>query len=436
MTDNDIKKIYELFLKYPVINTDSRKVEQGSLFFALKGENFDGNQFAGTAISNGAAYAVVDNSSLVKDDRYILVDDALRALQLLAQYHRRKYNIPFIGITGSNGKTTTKELMTSVLSQKYEVISTSGNFNNHIGVPLTLLQLNNKHEIAVIEMGANHRGEIDTLCEIVKPGYGIITNVGKAHLEGFGSFEGVKKTKKELYDHIRKVNGSILINIEDDDLRRMAEGINKITYGYTNKKAEVFAQQIKAEPFLSIVWKSWKYKQSFRVQTKLLGDYNWSNVMAAITAGILFGIEPEEINSAVAAYDPSNNRSQFLKTSSNEIILDAYNANPTSMEKALQNFFKLKKNNKCLILGDMMELGEESRKEHESILKIINRNRQEFDKVFLVGEQFEALQTKDAITFNSTDSIKAYLREKPLKSKTILVKGSRGNHLETLTEVL
>jgi len=436
MTDKKINRLYELFLKYPVINTDSRKVDQGSLFFALKGENFDGNKFARNALSNGAAYAVVDDPSLVNNDRYVLVDDALRTLQLLALHHRKKFNIPFIGITGSNGKTTTKELMASVLNQKYKVISTSGNLNNHIGVPLTLLQLNNNHEIAVIEMGANHKGEIGTLCEIAQPGYGIITNVGKAHLEGFRSFEGVKKTKKELYDHIRKNNGTILINSEDKDLMYMAEGISKITYGYSNNKAEVLAQQIKAEPFLSIAWKSWKYIEGFSIQTKLLGDYNWSNVMAAITAGNLFEVEPEKINNAIAAYVPSNNRSQFLKTSSNEIILDAYNANPTSMEKALQNFFKLNKRKKCVIIGDMLELGEDSPKEHESILEIIHRNRQNLDKVFLVGEQFSSLQMENALTFRDTDGIKTYLRQQPLKDKTILIKGSRGNHLETLTEVL
>lgn len=436
MVEEKILKIYDQFLKTPSVTIDSRKVRKGSIFFALRGESLDGNQFAEKALQDGAALAIVDEPGVVKNENYILVDDTLKALQNLARHHRKKFNIPFIGITGSNGKTTTKELISLVLSQKYNVISTGGNYNNHIGVPLTLLQVNADHQIAVIEMGANHPGEIALLSDIALPDYGIITNVGKAHLEGFGSFEGVKKTKKELYDHIRAVNGKILINNEDYDLMMMAGDISRITYGFAPNQADVIAHQIKTNPYLELVWESVKDGSKYSLETSLLGEYNWTNVLAAITAGVLFGVKPDDINQAIASYKPSNNRSQYLKTNSNEIILDAYNANPTSMEKAIDNFLKLKKQNKCLILGDMMELGEDSAKEHETILEMISKNRGKLDSVLLVGEQFSAINPVYAEVFVNTDLVKKYLLENPLKRKTILVKGSRGNHLETLTELL
>jgi len=436
MANKSIEKIYRLFNKNPDIVIDSRNVRKGSIFFGLKGEQFDGNSFAGEAIRNGAAMAVVDDPQVACSEECFLVDDTLKTLQNLALYHRKKFNIPFIGITGSNGKTTTKELITRVLEQKYNVIATRGNYNNHIGVPLTLLQVNASHQIAVIEVGANHPGEIGTLCNIALPDYGLITNVGKAHLEGFGTFEGVKKTKKELYDHIKTVGGKILINIEDFDLVMMAREISRITFGFATNKADVVAHQVETNPFLKVVWESVKYKGQYSLETKLLGEYNWTNVMAAITAGILFGLNPAEINNAVASYEPSNNRSQYLKTPENEIILDAYNANPTSMEKAIENFLKLKKENKCLILGEMMELGEQTIAEHETILEIISKNKHNLDQVFLIGKQFSELIPDFAMSFRDTKEAKSYLKKNPLKRKTILVKGSGGNQLEDLTEVL
>lgn len=436
MGNKSKEKLYREFNKNPIVVIDSRKARKGSIFFGLRGEKFDGNSFANEALRNGAALAVVDDPAVAKNQKYLLVDSALEALQNLALYHRKKFNIPFIGITGSNGKTTTKELITRVLRQKYKVLATSGNYNNHIGVPLTLLEVSSNHQIAVIEMGANHPGEIEKLCDIALPDYGLITNVGKAHLEGFGSFEGVKKTKKELYDHVKKVNGKILINIEDFDLVMMADDISRITYGFATNKADVVAHQVEADPFLKLVWESVKYKTQYSQKTKLLGEYNWTNVMAAITAGILFGVNPDEISRAIASYEPSNNRSQYLKTSGNEIILDAYNANPTSMEKAIENFLKLKKENKCLILGEMMELGEQSTEEHETIVEMISKNKHKLDQVFLVGQQFGKLNPDFALSFGETESVKNYLKDNPLKGKTILVKGSRGNHLEELTKVL
>ena len=436
MVEEKIGKIYDQFLEIPSVTIDSRKVRKGSIFFALRGESLDGNQFAEKALQNGAALAIVDDPGVVRNENYVLVENTLETLQNLARYHRKKFNIPFLGITGSNGKTTTKELISLVLSQKYNVISTGGNYNNHIGVPLTLLQVKADHQIAVIEMGANHPGEIALLSDIALPDYGIITNVGKAHLEGFGGFEGVKKTKKELYDHIRAVNGKILINNEDYDLMMMGADISRITYGFATNQADVIAHQIETNPYLALVWESVKDGSKYSLETRLLGEYNWTNVLAAITAGVLFGVNPDDINQAIASYKPSNNRSQYLKTNSNEIILDAYNANPTSMEKAVDNFLKLKKQNKCLILGDMMELGEDSAKEHKTILEIISKNIEKLDSVFLVGEQFSAMNPVYAKVFENTDSIKKYLTENPLKRKTILVKGSRGNHLETLTELL
>ncbi|MCF8308479.1 MAG: UDP-N-acetylmuramoyl-tripeptide--D-alanyl-D-alanine ligase [Bacteroidales bacterium] len=436
MTVNEVEKLYNRFLKNRRISTDSRNIPADCLFFALKGERFDGNRFAKPALQKGAAYAIVDDPSVVENGKYILVDDALEALQQLARHHRERLDIPLIGITGSNGKTTTKELISGVLSQNYNLLATEGNLNNHIGVPLTILQINDEHDIAVVEMGANHPGEIALLSEIARPHYGLITNVGKAHLEGMGDLEGVKKTKKELYDFIKKTNGKILINIEDVDLMLMANDIPRLTYGHANTNANVRAHQISANPYLSIEWSAVGYKEVFSIETQLLGEYNWTNVMAAIAAGILFGVTPADINIALASYSPSDNRSQYLATDSNEVFLDAYNANPTSMQKALTSFMKLNKTNKCLILGDMKEIGVDAEREHGIIVEMINKFRDKFDTVLLVGEEFSKLAPADTETFLDTESLKGYLEKSPLKGKTIMVKGSRSNQLESLTEVL
>ena len=436
MAVNEGEKLYNLFLKNRRISTDSRNIPEDCLFFALKGERFDGNRFANSALQKGAAYAIVDEPSVVENERYILVDDTLEALQQLARYHRERLDIPLIGITGSNGKTTTKELITGVLSQNHNLLATKGNLNNHIGVPLTILQINDQHDIAVVEMGANHPGEIAFLSEIARPQYGIITNVGKAHLEGMGDFEGVKKTKKELYDFIKKTNGKILINIEDVDLMQMANDIPRLTYGYANTSANVRAHKISAEPYLSLEWSAVGYQEVFSIKTQLLGEYNWTNVMAAIATGILFGVTPTDINRALTSYSPSDNRSQYLVTASNEVFLDAYNANPTSMQKALTSFMKLSKTNKCLILGEMKEMGVDAEREHKIIVELIHKFRDEFDTVLLVGEEFSKLSPPNTKTFFDTEALKGFLETSPLQGKTIMVKGSRSNQLEILTEVL
>ncbi|MCF8231059.1 MAG: UDP-N-acetylmuramoyl-tripeptide--D-alanyl-D-alanine ligase [Bacteroidales bacterium] len=436
MTEKKVEQLYNLFLKHPLISLDSRNVQKDSLFFALKGEHFNGNRFAKSALQKGASYAIIDEPYVAENDNYILVEDSLDALQRLARHHRERLDIPFIGITGSNGKTTTKELISCVLGQKYNLIATRGNLNNHIGVPLTILQINNQHDLAVIEMGANHQGEIAFLCEIARPQYGIITNVGKAHLEGMGGLEGVKKTKKELYDFIRKVNGKILVNIGDVDLMSIADDIPRLTYGSASTKARVKAHQIRANPRLSLEWSTISYQKVFSLDTQLLGEYNWTNVMAAIAAGILFEVPATDINNALASYKPSDNRSQYLVTDSNEVILDAYNANPTSMQKALTSFMKLNSRNKCLILGEMKEIGVEAGHEHENIVEMIRKNREMFDNVFFVGEEFSKLSPKAAVTFTDSEELKEYLKKHPVKGKTILVKGSRVNQLESLIEVL
>lgn len=430
------KELYKLYQQHPVISTDSREIFPGCLFFALKGDNFDGNTYAQQALEKGAAYAVVDDPELAEREGCLLVENTLEALQGLAIEHRSRLNIPFFGITGSNGKTTTKELITKVLERKYNVIATEGNLNNHIGVPLSILKVTEKHEIAVVEMGANHPGEIEQLARIARPEYGLITNIGKAHLEGFGSIDGVKKTKKELYEYIDSVDGKILLNIEDYDLVMMAGAISRLTYGNTTTTADVIAKDIQADPFLHITWKSINHYKEYAIATQLLGSYNWMNVMAAIAAGILFGVGPQDINNAISSYCPSNNRSQLVKTTDNELIMDAYNANPTSMMMALKNFFQLNRPEKCLILGDMMELGEEAQKEHYAIMETIIENRNKLDKVMLVGEQFGAVATHEALHFDSTSEIIDYIKKNPLKAKTILIKGSRGNKLEMLTDVL
>lgn len=388
-----LSALYQIFLDCQLVTTDSRNCPEGSLFIALKGESFNGNAFAGKALETGCAYAVIDESeyAIEGDQRYILVDDCLQTLQQLANYHRRQLGTRVIGITGTNGKTTTKELISAVLSQSHNILYTLGNLNNHIGVPSTLLRLKAEHDLAVIEMGANHPGEIKFLSEIVEPDCGIITNVGKAHLEGFGSFEGVIKTKGELYDFLRKKEGStVFIHHDNAYLMNIAEGLNLIPYG-TEDDLYVNGRITGNSPYLTFEWKAGKDGKSYQVQTQLIGEYNFPNALAAITIGRFFGVEDAKINEALAGYTPQNNRSQLKKTDDNTLIIDAYNANPTSMMAALQNFRNMEVPHKMLILGDMRELGAESAAEHQKIADYLKECA--FEKVWLVGDQFAAAST-------------------------------------------
>ena len=381
-----VEEIYSLFLKFPRITTDSRNVPAGSVFFAIKGEHFDGNSFAADALDKGAAYAVIDNESALTGDRFILVPDVLQALQQLAVIHRRHIKAKIIGITGSNGKTTTKELIGKVLSSSFKTIITRGNLNNHIGVPLTVLSIKDDTDIAVIEMGANHPGEIANLCRIARPDYGIITNIGKAHLEGFGSFEGVVRAKSELYDFIRQNNGLIFLNLDNNLLFSLSRGMNILTYGsseYAGCKG-IIAER---NPYLVISWSSGKSKG--HVMTMLIGDYNFENVLASVCIGLHFGISSDLIENAICSYLPDNNRSQLIRTEKNVLILDAYNANPSSMKAALNNFHDFDARSKMVILGDMMELGEESLAEHLNILSLARQHA--FSKIILIGENFSSV---------------------------------------------
>lgn len=387
-----LSALYQIFLDCQLVTTDSRNCPEGSLFIALKGESFNGNAFAGKALETGCAYAVIDESeyAIEGDQRYILVDDCLQTLQQLANYHRRQLGTRVIGITGTNGKTTTKELISAVLSQSHNILYTLGNLNNHIGVPSTLLRLKTEHDLAVIEMGANHPGEIKFLSEIAEPDCGIITNVGKAHLEGFGSFEGVIKTKGELYDFLRKKEGStVFIHHDNAYLMNIAEGLNLIPYG-TEDDLYVNGRITGNSPYLTFEWKAGKDGKSYQVQTQLIGEYNFPNALAAITIGRFFGVEDAKINEALSGYTPQNNRSQLKKTDDNTLIIDAYNANPTSMMAALQNFRNMEVPHKMLILGDMRELGAESAAEHQKIADYLKECA--FEKVWLVGDQFAAAE--------------------------------------------
>jgi UDP-N-acetylmuramoyl-tripeptide--D-alanyl-D-alanine ligase len=428
----DISELYPIFQRHPVVCTDSRNVLPGSLFFALKGVAFDGNQFAEKALQAGCAYAVVDDPAVKTGDRYIVVEDVLHTLQQLAGYHRQLLQTTVIGITGTNGKTTTKELLAAVLSTRYPLLYTSGNLNNHIGVPLTLLRLTPEHRMAVIEMGANHLGEIRDLAQIARPDYGIITNVGHAHLEGFGSFEGVICAKGELYEYLRQTNGKIFIHKENPYLQSMAHGLEQIAYG-ESKDTFVSGQVASSHPFLCFDWEN--DGTSYSVSTHLVGDYNLMNALAAIAVGLYFDIPALEINRAISEYVPTNNRSQWKKTLHNELIIDAYNANPGSMQAALANFASLPESPKAVILGDMLELGAESLKLHAAIVEQLNRYG--FEKVFLCGEQFTtAASGSSSSCFPSLESLNQYLSTHPLRGYHILLKGSHAIHLERVIDLL
>ena len=431
----DIKTLYEIYRQHPVITTDSRDCPQGSIFLALKGESFDGNKFAASALDKGCAYAIVDEAEYADaaDKRYILVEDCLATFKALARQHRRQFDIPVIGITGTNGKTTTKELVAAVLGEKYNVLFTQGNFNNDVGVPKTLFRLKPEHEIAVIEMGASHPGDIKTLVETVEPEYGIITNVGKAHLQGFGSFEGVVRTKGELYDFLRSnLSSKVFIDAGNEHLMRISNGLHLIKYGVGgNDGLSVRGEVVECAPFLHFRWtdgESW-----YDVNTHLIGSYNIYNMLAAATIGLHFGITPQAICHALSSYEPSNNRSQLTNTAHNHLIVDAYNANPTSMSAALRNFRDMQVSPKMAILGDMRELGESSAEEHQKVVDFLTEAH--LDNTWLVGEAF-GKTTTSLRKFADIDAVKAAIAEEQPRGYYILIKGSNGIKLYQLPEIL
>jgi UDP-N-acetylmuramoyl-tripeptide--D-alanyl-D-alanine ligase len=427
------KQLYEHYLSYPVICTDSRAVKAGSIFFALKGDSFNGNSYAEGALKNGAVFAVVDEPGLVTDERFFLVDDVLTALQKLAQYHRLHFQGPVIGITGTNGKTTTKELINSVLSESYRTHATQGNLNNHIGVPLTILSADiAATDIMIIEMGANHPGEIAFLCNIARPDFGLITNVGKAHLEGFGSLEGVIKTKTELYTFLKSRDGKAFVCSGQHDLMQHVAELDYLSYG-KEPGDYCMGEMVSSDPFLKVTWFDQDTEQL--IQTNLVGAYNVDNVLAAVCIGKFFEVAPEKVVAAIEKYTPSNNRSQVLQSASNQLILDAYNANPSSMRVALENFALMNAFPKVVILGDMFELGTESRAEHEAILTLLKDFS--FSEVLLIGPRFGEVSSASRFRcFDSTDKAYEWLVANPIINASILVKGSRGMKLEKLIPAL
>lgn len=431
----DITALYRIFQKCTCVTTDSRNCPKNSLFIALKGENFNGNAFAAKALESGSSYVVIDEADYapVGDVHYIIVDNCLQTLQQLANYHRRQLGTRIIGITGTNGKTTTKELMGAVLSQSHNVLYTLGNLNNAIGVPLTLLRLTTAHDLAIVEMGASHPGDIKELAEIAEPDYGIITNVGKAHLEGFKSFEGVIKTKGELYDYLRQRGDSIIFIHQDNSyLKKMAGGLNQIVYG-SAEDVYVNGRVVSNSPYLTFEWKAGKEGEIHHVQTQLIGEYNFSNALAAVTIGRFFGVEPAKIDKALAEYLPQNNRSQLKKTADNILIVDAYNANPTSMIASISNFRNMEAAHKMLILGDMRELGKDSAEEHQKIVDYLEECN--FENVALVGEQFAATHHSYPTYPDANTLIIELQKTKPTR-KMILIKGSNGIKLSTVIDYL
>lgn len=417
----NIEQLHELFLSSSGICTDTRKVEDNNIFFAIKGANFDGNSFAEEALQRGCSYAVIDNFEQKKDHRYIVVQDVLGTLQELAKFHREKLNCPVIGITGTNGKTTTKELILAVLSSQFKTIATKGNLNNHIGVPLTLLSTPLDTEILIVEMGANHQGEISQLCKIASPDYGIITNIGKAHLEGFGGYDGVIKAKSELFQYIEKKEGWIFVNGKDKLLLSLSENINRIAYG---ENCAINS----CNPFVTL-----QYKEHV-ISSKMVGKYNYDNIVAACCIGEYFGITSKNYKKSIEGYQPTNNRSQVEKTHrGNTLILDAYNANPSSMLASINAFKELERTKKTVILGDMLELGDDSIKEHQEIIDHLKQV--DIFTVYLVGTEFQ--KTKhDYLCFNSVKELGNYLEKKPISENSILLKGSRKLQLEKLKATL
>lgn len=423
----NIDKIYKIYQQFSSVQTDSRKIEKNDIFFALKGPNFNGNQFARQALNTGAAYVVADEPVGFEDERIIQVNDVLETLQQLAKYHREQFLIPFIAITGSNGKTTTKELLHAVLSTTYQTYTTKGNLNNHIGIPLTILKIKQDAEIAVIEMGANHQHEIEGYCQYAQPTHGLITNIGKAHLEGFGGEEGVKKGKGELFQYLKNNDGTVFVNTDDGAVYDLSKPINNaIFYGSKSENAKGVIE--KNDPFIEVKIED---KTSFTIQTNLVGSYNLPNVLAAVCVGKYFKVEVEKIKNAIENYQPSNSRSQLIQKGSNSIILDAYNANPGSMKAAIENFAKMKGDQKVLLLGSMMELGTDSRKEHEAIISLVGQH--EWNAVVLVGKNFNEIKN-DFINFENAEQASVWLKNQNLQNAQILIKGSRSMQMEKVLE--
>lgn len=426
----NIQDIHNLFLQCKSVSIDTRKIEKDSMFFAIKGENFDANTFAAKALELGALFVVIDNASYAIDERTILVENSLETLQELAKFHRSYLKLPIIALTGSNGKTTTKELINVVLAKKYKTKATVGNLNNHIGVPLTLLSFTKETEIGIVEMGANHKKEIEFLCEIAQPDFGYITNFGKAHLEGFGGVAGVIEGKSEMYKYLAKSDKLTFVNLEDPIQIEKSAGIKSFTFGINNDEADIKIKNIKANPFVAIEY------TDFGLESHLIGLYNANNINAAVAIGYYFKVDKKDIKEAIENYIPENNRSQLLKKGSNEIILDAYNANPSSMAVAITNFLQLENQNKVMILGDMFELGDESPQEHKLIVdSLLNQDE---SKCYLIGKFFyENKVDKDNVQFFETfDSFVAYLKTIHFDKNTILIKGSRGMALERTLEYI
>ncbi len=425
-----LEELYSIFLNHRIISTDSRQVKPGSLFFSLKGENFDGNKYARTAIEAGAAYAVIDNEAFT-GNQTLLVENVLEALQQLALMHRCKYTIPVIAVTGSNGKTTTKELVNAVLSRQYSITCTTGNLNNHIGVPLTLLEITDKTEIAVVEMGANHQGEIAQLCRIAEPTHGLITNIGRAHLGGFGGFEGVIRAKSELYDWLRLSGGEAFVSADNPLLMKLSSGLKRTLYG-SLEGIQTRGRDFENSSMLELEWISGH--SAIIIKTNLVGHYNFENVMAAICTGTYFELPGQMISQAISDYVPSNSRSQAMKTDRNSIILDAYNANPSSMQLAIENFGRLEAQHKMLILGDMLELGDESYTEHQTIVSRVETLH--FDLVIFVGPDFQQVASDKFTCFATSGEALAWLMKEQISGYTILVKGSRGIKMENVLDAL
>ena len=451
----NINELYQLYQSHPCITTDSRNCPEGSIFLALKGASFNGNQFAVQALKQGCAYAIVDDPAVLEnqesldnlESRLILVDDCLQTYKDLAREHRRQFDIPVIGITGTNGKTTTKELIRAVLAECYNVMATEGNFNNDVGVPKTLFRLTNNHDIAVVEMGASHPGDIKTLVETAEPNCGLITNVGRAHLQGFGSFEGVCKTKGELYDFLRSHECPVFVNRDNEHLMKMAEGLADIYYYGQSDNADILirGEVISCAPFLKFRWREQDADAGytsdwFTVQTHLIGAYNLDNMLAAITIGYVNHIPFEQINHALENYVPTNNRSQLTETKTNHLIVDAYNANPTSMKAAIDNFRLMEVSPKMAILGMMGELGDVSQEEHLKIITLLEESH--FDEVWLVGAEFEkALHAHPSSlttlkVFHSVEDVKTLIAQQQPKGRYILIKGSNSTHLYELPALL
>ncbi len=425
-----INTLHSLFLKYPVISTDTRKIEPNSIFFALRGENFDANSFTKEALEKGAKYVVIDNKDYFIDERTLLVENSLVALQELAKFHRLYLGLPIIALTGSNGKTTTKELIYAVLSKKFKTIATIGNLNNHIGVPLTLLRFTKDTEIAIVEMGANHQKEIEFLCEIAQPDYGYITNFGKAHLEGFGGVEGVIKGKSEMYDYLKNNNKLIFVNLDDTIQNQKTESLKRFSFAVNASQAEVKITAIEANPMVKIAY------NNLTINSHLIGIYNANNINAAITIGNYFKVSDEQIKEAIENYIPENNRSQLIQKNNNEIILDAYNANPSSITAAIANFIQIDKENKIAILGDMFELGKESLKEHKKIIALLENETS--ITTYFIGKDFfkNQIQNKHISFFEDFGSFSIFLKANLPKNNLILIKGSRGMALERTLDLI